>query len=227
MDLLKEAFIKIKEDISLLQLEITSLKQEIVKLNNQKSAISNEISPSNSYLNPPMNLNPTVIQSNNPTIPQETGGLYKQENSFSTGNRGVPTDNSTYRQTDPQTVNNTIYLNKLEGDNTLRMQETLESLDIIRKELRLKFKRLTPQEMLVFTTLYSLENEGIEEITYKILATHLNLSESSIRDYTTKLLSKGIPLKKVRLNNKKIVLSISSDLKKMTSLSTLIKLREL
>ena len=103
----------------------------------------------------------------------------------------------------------------------------LESLDNIKKGIRLKFKRLTPQEMLVFSTLYTLEEQKHTDITYKIIATQLSLSESSIRDYMNKLINKGIPIEKTRQNNKTIILNISSDLKNITTLATIQSLRTL
>lgn len=228
MDPIKEAFAKIKEDIFYLQSELASLRQEISALRLENTTLSQKLSSANKPSVSSIELSPTVIPANNPTVPQEIRGLRPLQNDLSTGNKGVPADISTYSQTNQQTDKIAIFpINNSIESPLNKMQETLESLDNIRKELRIQFKRLTPQEMLVFTTLYSLENQGIEEITYKVLATRLNLTESSIRDYTTKLLAKGIPLKKIRLNNKKIVLNVSEDLKKMASLSTLVKLREL
>jgi hypothetical protein len=228
MDPIKEAFSKIKEDIYHLQIELASLRQEISTLKSENTILLQKITPANRpsvFSDKPY---PTDISTNTPALPQEIRGSKPLQNELSTGNKGVPTDISAYSQANQQTDKIAIFpINNSSESPLNKMQETLESLDNIRKELRIQFKRLTPQEMLVFTTLYSLENQGLEEITYKVLATHLNLTESSIRDYTTKLLAKGIPIKKIRLNNKKIVLHVSEDLKKMTSLSTLIKLREL
>jgi hypothetical protein len=55
----------------------------------------------------------------------------------------------------------------------------------------------------------------------------LQLSESSIRDYIGKIQKKGLPITKEKLNNKKIMLHIASELTKIASLDTLLKLREL
>ena len=60
---------------------------------------------------------------------------------------------------------------------------------------------------------------------YKTLSKRLNLTESSIRDYIGKLIKKGIPVEKIKLNNKNIQLSISPNLKKIASLSTILQLR--
>ena len=100
-------------------------------------------------------------------------------------------------------------------------------MDRLKKDIRLKFKRVTEQEMSVFSMIYQLEEEYPHEITYQKIAKNLNLSESAIRDYVRRMLLKGIPIKKEKINNKKVVLSVSNDLKRIATLSTIIKLREL
>ncbi len=99
-------------------------------------------------------------------------------------------------------------------------------MDALKKDLRKQFKRLTPQEMLVFSTIYQLTDQAIE-VDYSILAKKTNLTESSIRDYVQKLLRKGLPLEKIRENNKRILLIIPPEFKRMASLDTLISLRNL
>ena len=107
-----------------------------------------------------------------------------------------------------------------------KISEIISGLDSIKKELRLKIKRLTSQEMSVFSALYSLESQG-NLVDYALLATTLKLSESSIREYILKIQKKGLPIHKEKLNNKRILLSISQELKKIASLDTLMNLREL
>ena len=108
----------------------------------------------------------------------------------------------------------------------IKAREILDSLDNIKKEIRLKFKRLTEQEMLVFSTLYQLDEEG-GFTEYKVLANKLNLTESSIRDYIGRLIKKGIPIEKNKINNKNVHLSLPLNFKKITTLSTILKLREI
>jgi hypothetical protein len=208
--------------MQLLKLEISSLRDEIssLKLNPSYSQNPTHFNPSTST--------PTDKLADLPTVPQEMRGFKEPRSLVSTGNEGVPTDKSTNSQTNRQTD----FLSGFMRENSQKLnlediQETLNTLDNLKKELRLKFKRLTPQEMLIFSAIYSLETKGIEEITYKTLANNLNLSESSIRDYVIKLTSKGIPIVKRRVNNKQIALQISENLQKIASLSTIIKLREL
>ncbi|MFB6246472.1 MAG: helix-turn-helix domain-containing protein [Candidatus Pacearchaeota archaeon] len=156
-----------------------------------------------------------------------------QNFSISTRNQGVPTDKQTNRQTNRQTdfppveggespkspsSNSTNSFNDAAG--------ILDSLDNIKKDIRLKFKRLTDQEFLVFSTLYQLADQS-GSCDYKSISQKLGLSGSSIRDYIGRLIEKGIPVEKTRLNNKNIQLSISSELKKIVSLPTIMELRDI
>ena len=138
----------------------------------------------------------------------------------------------TNQQTDNSKQNKRFSANFNSKTDFERANEILSSLDAIRKEIRLKFKQLTPQEMSVFSMLYSLEEKAIlgglePEISYKTLASQLNLTESSIRDYINKLIFKGIPIEKVKKNNKSVLLSVSQELKKIASLSTINRLRDI
>jgi len=152
----------------------------------------------------------------------------------SIGNQGVSTDRQTHRQTDRHIIKRTktpqfqdsSTLNQLPQKTLNNASEILESLDNLKKDLRLKFKRLTPQEMLIFSLIYQLEEQG-NTVDYALLSSHKNLSQSSVRDHVNKLISKGIPVVKEKINNKKIILNISPDLKKIASLSTIVRLREL
>ena len=197
-----------------------------------------------------------ALPTHNPTHLMPLEVLKDQNKPFSSGNEGVPTDRQTDQQTDTKRKNSLIsnqkFTSKIEEvplksipittkieknsdfdyfienstnpiDNAAKI---LDSLDSIKKEIRLKFKRLTPQEMTVFSTIYQMEEET-EQVDYKILAKKLSLTESSVRDYIGRLIKKGIPVEKKRINNKTILLSVSSNLKKITSLSTIIQLRDL
>lgn len=221
MDPIKEAFSRIKEEITVLHQEITTLSKRISSLEIQQITLS---SPTNKGY-------PTDTPAQSPTLPQEIGGSKSSFFDVSTGNKGVPTDKPTDRQTNQQTDTSPSIWPSRSPENSIlaleKAKEALDSLDSIRKEIRLKFKRLTNKEMMIFSTIYSLEARGIEEITYKLLANNLNLTESSIRDYTNKLMSKGIPLLKHKLNNKQITLNISTEFQRIASLQTVLRLRDL
>jgi len=248
MDPLKEAFDRIKQDMLYLREELLVLSNSINSINQQNLEFQTKINEELHKLSQkvlltqntstipthiPTHLNPpTSTPTHIPTDQQAPSSLKSIQEELSIRNGGVPTDKPTNQQTNQPTDN---YSQKgslnpntnTDLDSFERASEILESLDTLKKEIRLKFKRLTSQEMLIFSTLYTLEEQNIEEISYKTLAQYLRLSESSIRDYIIRLKSKGIPIVKMRLNNKKIALKISNELKKIVTLSTIMKLRDL
>lgn len=153
---------------------------------------------------------------------------------ISTGNQGVQTDKQTDRQTDNQTEkssynkeNSSLDINTTHNNNSIdSAKDMLDSLDSIKKEIRLKFRRLTDQEMLVFSTIYQQDDEfGYSD--YKMIAKKISLTESSIRDYVRRLINKGIPIDKDKINNKEIRLFISPNLKKIASLDTILTLKDI
>ncbi len=235
MDHVKEAFQKVKQDIDLLKSnldetnkKVTDISIELKKINESLGKLlqnSSEETPTR-YLD-----NPTYqqISPSNTTDSMTKNYHFKPIREhfplFSTGNAGVPADRQTDQQTDRQTQNELFKPNKRENSME-RALEILNSLDNLKKEIRLKFKKLTDQEMMVFSAIYQLDEEfGFSD--YKILSQRLNLTESSIRDYVGKLIKKGIPVDKIKINNKGIHLNISQNLKKIASLSTILSLREI
>ena len=232
---LKEAFAKVKQDIDFLASEIYQIKQGIIEIK-QNLGI-----PLSSTLRQITSTYP-VTSTQTSTVPQEIEGLRTSNLGISIGNQGASTDRQTDRQTDNSTHNlggippKTIESNKetIESNKEINIEkniqqasEILDSLDRLKKEIRLKFKRITPQEMVVFSAIYQLEEQDPENTSYKQLSSLLKLSESSIRDYVQRMVNKGIPIKKNKIANKKIILSISSELKKIATLSTIIQLRGL
>jgi len=242
---IKLAFSRVKQDIFNLESELFTIKREITEikellsslhseLNNQ---VLNKIAQNNTYFTPTdtptlQHSNPTINRypTDTPTLPLEIEGLKDQNTVLSIGNGGVPTDRQTDRPTDQQTQKSLFLEQKSSStieSNLLEASEILNSLDRLKKEIRLKFKQLTSQEMLVFSTIYQLEEKDPKNTTYNKIALILNLSESSIRDYTLKMIRKGIPIKKQKINNRTVLLSISSELKKIATLPIIIRLREL
>ena len=235
MDKVKDAFQKVgidmnflKNEIGFLSFELNKLKEEIYEINEILQKINEKTSniPQNSNLGTSTNtLQNSTFQTYLSTHDYPLGSLKPKNLHISTGNQGVSTDRQTDRQTDKYVQNNSEKENFVENsiDNAVKI---LESLDSIKKDIRLKFKRLTEQEILVFSTLYQIEEEaGFAD--YKTLAERLNLTESSIRDYIGRLIKKQIPIEKVKINNKQIQLKISNNLKKIASLSTILQLRDI
>jgi len=245
MDFFYNELYHLKSDLAKTQAnldKIYSILEEInlkISKNSQKPISTNILS----------NLsNPTY----NPTDALLLEPLKPQNKPFSNGNEGVPTDRQTNQQTDNQQKNilqkeqnNHQELrdsqlasshNKESNPNPLFSPNSptpiddavriLNSLDSLKKEIRLKFKMLTEQETAVFSTLYQIDEET-GPTDYKTIAARLNLTESSIRDYVGRLIKKGIPVDKKKMNNKLILLSVSENLKKVASLPTILELRDL
>ena len=223
MDPIKGAFNKVKEELSNLKIEINEIKKELNEIQFsilnliKNKRLNNQIQPSTDRLN-----NSTDIPKNTTDLKSSTDsstdkyhfkGLKDQKILFSIGNDGVSTDRQTDRQTDTST-------------HILNPSLVLSQLDSFKKGLRLKIKRLTNQEMLVYSTIYQFDNQG-HDVDYLFLSNTLSLTESSIRDYVQRIFSKGLPLIKEKVNNKRILLRIPTDLHKLASLDTILKLRNL
>jgi hypothetical protein len=230
MDQIKAAFQKVKEDMDSMREEIDVLKQFLYE-NNQKLTQFEEAIQDLTFQITQLNLkeiaNPPISNpahpSQNPSIPTDNPAhnipfeaLKPQNSGISTGNGGVPADRQTNQQTDQH----------IETPSFGEALDILSSLDNLKKEVRNKFKRITDQEFLVFSTIYQLSEEA-GYVDYRTLSQKLNLTESSIRDYIGRLIKKGIPVEKTRINNKIIQLSISEKLKKIAPLPTIFQLRAL
>lgn len=267
MENIKEAFLRVKEDVFFLKKEINSLTFQLVKskenINNLSEIIYNLnkenlflkekneelsgkvssifekydeilefqkicLSKLDTFLDKQTNNSTNLMNIPlNPMFFKTYNYDFKPLNAkildISIGNQGVQTDKQTDKQTDVSMNKSSYNHQETKFDEA---QNLLNSLDSIKKEIRLKFKRLTDQELLVFSTIYQLEEEfGYSD--YKSISKRLNLSESSIRDYVRRLTIKGIPLVKEKINNKEIKLNVSQNLKKLVTLNTILELRDL
>ncbi len=225
-DQIRVAFQKVKQDIDSIKEETNLLKQFLYENREKLSDLDKtikELTVQIAKLSLKEENNNPADNSKNPTYPTQNpahnlpfNALKPQNLGISTGNRGVPTDRQTNQQTNQQT----------EKASFGAALDILNSLDNIKKEVRNKFKRITDQEFLVFSTIYQMAEE-MDYVDYKSLSQKLNLTESSIRDYVGRLIKKGIPVEKHRINNKVIQLSISEKLKKIAPLPIIFKLREI
>jgi len=236
MDKIKEAFQRVREDITNLYSEMDSLKIELRETRDEMIKICDILKHINKDIKKEPNEDTSTNQHINTTqeraIPAHKeflDTLNEVNKPFSTGNEGVPADRQTDRQTDTPPLSNikiTKNYDKIDQNSIEKALKMLDSVDNIKKELKTTFKRLTDQEMLVFSAIYQLDEEkGYTD--YKALSEKLNLTESSIRDYIGRLIKKGISLDKKKINNKIIHLSVSKNLKKIASLSTILQLRDI
>ena len=218
---------QIIKDISLKIEHIEQIEQKEPQIHQQMVPTHQQIRSTYPQTNP-------TVPTYNPTDNHPLKPLKAQNSVFSTGNEGVPTDRQTDQQTDnrwqkPAETAVFIPQNRQKGYISSPIEDAaniLDSLDSLKKEIRLKFKQLTDQEIIVFSTLYQME-EDTGPVEYRALAQKLGLTESSIRDYIGRLLKKGIPVEKTKVNNKQILLGISPNLRKIASLSTILQLRDI
>jgi len=216
----REAFSRAKKDIHTLQSQISELTTEIKQLKRTLDQTDTSDRQTDRH--------------KTQTVPQEIGGFSSPNLAVSTGNEGVQTDRQTIRQTDrhgqkfAQTSSETSQQTSQQDPITQaeKVSEVLNSLNTLKRDLRSQFKKLTPQEMFVFSTIYQLTEQGLE-VDYSLVAEKTHLTQSSIRDYIQKIIQKNIPLIKSKDNNKRIILSIPSDFKSMASLQTILSLRDL
>ncbi|MEK6856276.1 MAG: hypothetical protein AABX66_03920 [Nanoarchaeota archaeon] len=249
MDLIKEAFQKAKQDISDLRAQIIELSNQISELRSLVSASFQQTNqqtdkPTQEPLDLPIIIEESsTFQHKTQTNQHETSTNKLNERSnlplyplkpsnlnTSKGNEGVPTNRQTNQQTDRQTFsidNSTSMQNSLHQQvRLIEVSKAFQSLDSLKQDLKQQFKSLTKQEFIFFSTVYQLESEGFV-VDYPLLASKLTLSESSMRDYTLKIIRKGLPLIKTKIDNKKVILSISPDLKKIASLESILSLKKL
>lgn len=232
---IKESFQKVKEDISMLKQAINILSEELESQRNSLQQFKEEIKEEiKRTLIPAQDSNRQTNRQINPADNLPLHALKPQNLPISIGNDGVPADRQTDQQTDRHTPKFALspesLINSVPKQDKISQIEqvanVLSSLDTLKKDLRAKFKRLTPQEMTIFATVYQLEEEG-NIVDYPLLAQKLSLTESSIRDYTQKIIKKGIPVDKIKQNNKKITLSIPKEFRQIASLNTILTLREI
>ncbi|MEM4153015.1 MAG: hypothetical protein QXK80_02790 [Candidatus Pacearchaeota archaeon] len=210
-DMIKNSFQKMKEHILYLEQEIIILKQELAEIRQiLQSNLQSNIYPTHVQ-------HPTQV----PTHKMQNYGLKQQNFHSSIGNEGVPTDS--------QHTNNK-QLNELkrtfEKTETSSLASISSFVNSLKQELKEKFQKLSKQEFVIFSILYTLQEEkGF--VTYKDMASRAGLAESSIRDYILRLEHKGIPIIKERLNNKTVILKIPKELKDIATLDSLSKLKNL
>jgi len=224
---IRNSFQKIKEDMWYLTQEIALLNENLEKINEKiRKNTKNEEFDFSTQMGEKQ-----TIQTDSSTMNDHFKPLKHHNLPISTGNQGASTDRQTDRQTDndpPISYEKTRFFEKNEEKTREidRAAEILDSLDNLKKEIRLKFKKLTNQEMLIFSTIYQLEEES-GPTNYGEIADALGITQSSVRDHVGKIIKKEIPVEKKRIQNKKIQLSISPNLRKITSLSTILQLRDI
>lgn len=112
----------------------------------------------------------------------------------SIGNKGVYADIHSFIHSD---IHSLKHIN----------EEKKEKFKGINSQINEIFGKLTKQELMVFLTIYQLEDEH-RNVSYIDIAKRLKLSEGCIRTYISNLMKKGAPILKKRHNNKVVYLYI-------------------
>ncbi|MDI6737782.1 MAG: hypothetical protein QME12_04680 [Nanoarchaeota archaeon] len=145
----------------------------------------------------------------------------------STGNEGVYSDihsfniHSFTRQEKPASGD-------ISSELSLEPKQRVEKPDLAilsssRQDILGRFSGLSKQELRTFLTVYGLEEEK-GNVSYLDVAKKLNLTEGCIRTYVSSLMKSGIPVEKVKLNNKMVVLHIPKEFKELSMKAELVSI---
>lgn len=189
---------KLRRTFSKIREDISSINNEILALKTEINTLKTTLKPSTHVSTHPRQLDPKSRHTN-----QEFSRI-KPYFSNSIGNNGVSTDRQTHsRQT----------------DRHVKIAESIE------RDLIDVFKSLTSQEFLIFSVLYTLQENLKRSVTYKDISGRIGLTESTVRDHISRLIDKGIPIIKEKVSNKQVILRISDELRKIATLENLAKLK--
>jgi len=122
----------------------------------------------------------------------------KEESSI--GNKGVLS-----KQASKQAIK------QLSNQALVKQSEALKGFN---EDIEAHFRGLTKQEFMVFLSLYQLEEER-GPVSFKDLAESMKLSEGCIRAYIYKLLAKGTPIMRDKVNNRFVNLSVFPEFRAM------------
>ncbi len=199
IDPIKEAFVKVREDMELLKREINNNKKDISDQKKLLESIKTKIEES-------------LIESKEI---KDKLAFFK----ISSGNKGVSNN-----QQQSTTINNNGQQQATIPSNTQSSSTNGKEIKFD-QTLTFRFKNLSDREFSIFLAIYELEQQ-IGDVGFTELASKLNLFESTVRTVVYNLLSKEIPIVKDRFFHKKVSLSIQKDFKDPKIIREIINLRE-
>lgn len=200
---LKRTFEMIRKEISSLNTEIIAMKREILAL---KNAFENQA-----------HLRHISGTQNKPLFKSLNFRRIKPYFQSSTRNDGV----QALRQQSGNSQAHNLDNSALDKETSAQLSTAINNL---KTDLKQKFKSLTKQEFLIFSKIYTLQEE-LNAVTYTDIASQTGLTENAVRDYISRLIHKGIPIIKERINNRQVILKIPQELKKIATLENLTKLK--
>ncbi|MDP3919131.1 MAG: hypothetical protein Q8Q35_04500 [Nanoarchaeota archaeon] len=213
-NIVKTSFKKVRDDILVLEKEILSNREFIIQQNSQIESqnakiLALQVELVKFYTSPEpkitTNLSPIIEN----TLKKEPKiGSSSLENDNSTGNIGVHS-----------------FSHSLDIHSSFSHSQPNYSLNMtkFREELPLILANVSRQEFLTFLTIYQQE-ESTGKSTYGSIANELNLSSGCVRSYVSALIKKGLPIVKVKYNNKIIILSIPNEIRGLNMKNQIVKL---
>lgn len=145
-----------------------------------------------------------TLSTKQPKIPEIDDFLSTSEGSLSTP---LPIPKKEIPSIQPNIIENTQKRVKTAQNDILD-----ENFHAFKNNLNLAFGKLSKQELKAFLTVYQLD-EANQGASYQELAQKMGLTETCVRAYISSLFKKGLPLVKMKINNKKTLVSIKPDFK--------------
>ncbi|MBU2503597.1 MAG: helix-turn-helix domain-containing protein [Nanoarchaeota archaeon] len=246
---------KVRDDIKLLQEELFIMKSELETIRKElsliintnfmnKSSIGNEGVPADQQTNtstfntPPFPVEnvysknpdtPPYNPTDNPTHPQHMAPKIRQitpemvEEILAREYMGESRKNPEIFKNGVAEVRNEVR-NQQPDPKIDTLSDLTSIMNGLKADLKAKFRSLTGQEFYIFSVLYTVEKSQ-ETVTYSDLAKRTGLTSSSIRDYIQRIIRKGIPINKEKMNNKVTLLNIPIELRSLATLDNLMRLR--
>ena len=204
---IKISFEKVRKDIEFLSEQIAFLRQDIEEIKTNfihQSSTGNEGVPADRQTDRPTSsrFSAIVDESLSPVLEIPVH---------------IPADNpADVQQTDTKIQQSSTY-----SSASAQLTDLVNNL---KTDLKKRFLSLTKQEFLVFSVLFTVEKSQ-NSVTYRDIALKTGLTESSIRDYIQKIIKKGIPIAKEKVNNKVTILKIPEEIRNLATLDNLMRLR--
>lgn len=228
----KVSFKHVKQDIENLENSIRQIKEVLMLQNQAMGAINEKIGllltkkDEKQEILPPKDEKLTIFHE---TTSSSGNNGVKQTNKQALSNQALSTKEEEIAFEEPK---NPVYNEKIKQISTTlqaHKHNTKEKIvhavefRTLKKSITQLFQGLSKQELRTFLTIYQLEDEQ-EEASYEAIAAKMELSEACIRGYAANLVKKGIPVLKVKINNKKTLFRIDKEFRDLNLKQKLINL---
>jgi len=114
-------------------------------------------------------------------------------------------------------------INKQINKQMIKQLSTPLNTNLIKNLIEEQFKTITKQELKTFLTIYQIEEEK-GQVSYEDLSISMGITTSCIRVYVANLLKRGLPINKIKVKNKNVILLIKEDFRALNIKQKLISL---